>query len=54
MPRQEVGESFPDFVVLPELVSEERALESHPIPRHEGKVGIGAAPVNTFSSDLGG
>lgn len=46
MPRQEVGESLPDLVLIPELVPEERGAESHSVPWNEGEIGIGAASVN--------
>lgn len=48
MPRQEVGKSFLDLVLIPELVPEERGIESHSVPWNEGEVGICAASVNKF------
>lgn len=48
MPRQEVGKSLLDLVLVPELVSENWCIESHSVPWDEGKIGIGAASVNKF------
>lgn len=46
MPRQKVRKAFPDLVLLPELIFEERSMESNPVPWDEREVGIGAASVN--------
>lgn len=50
MPRQKVGEPFPDSVLLPKFVSEERGMQGNPIPWDKGEIGIGAASVNNIST----
>lgn len=48
MPRQKVGKPFPDSVLLPKLVSEERSMQSNAVPWDEGEIRIGAASVSKF------
>lgn len=47
MPCQEVGKPFPDMVLVPELVFEERSTKSHSVPWNEGQIGIGTAYLST-------
>lgn len=49
MPRQKVRKTFPDLVLLPEFIFEERCIESNPVPRDEGEIGICPASVNKLS-----